>query len=120
MDSREEEGIDALRKELGARRRAPEPRRMGDVLNVLIARRGYAQVQTAAACGKPGKPPSERNSPGRRRAGEVRRGVLEVVVSNSTVLQELSFRKQELVERLAQLAPAHQIGNLRFRVGEVE
>jgi predicted nucleic acid-binding Zn ribbon protein len=93
---------------------------MGDVLNVLLARRGYAQVQAAAACARAWEAAAGAEFARRTRAGQVRRGVLEVMVSSSTVLQELSFRKKELIRRLGELAPAHQIRDLRFRVGEVE
>jgi hypothetical protein len=54
------------------------------------------------------------------RAGGMRRGVLEVIVRSSAVLQELSFEKRRLVARLAQLLPLRRIRDVRFRVGEIE
>ena len=38
------------------------------------------------------------------RPGNIRRGVLEVFVANSTLLQELAFQKTQLLERLRQAA----------------
>ena len=39
------------------------------------------------------------------RPGQVRRGTLEVVVANSTLMQELGFQKRDLLDALAR-APA--------------
>jgi hypothetical protein len=47
----------------------------------------------------------------------VRRGVLEVLVGNSTLAQELGFQKKSLVKRLAELLPEEKIRDLKFRVG---
>ena len=54
------------------------------------------------------------------RVGAIRRNTLEVLVANSTLLQELGFQKQGLLNSLAQLLPDEKIENLRFRVGNVE
>jgi hypothetical protein len=45
---------------------------------------------------------------------------LEVVVANSTLMQELGFQKQDLLGALAKLLPDEGIKNLRFRVGNIE
>ena len=52
--------------------------------------------------------------------GEVRRGVLNVTVAHSTLLEELSaFRKSSLLKALRSDAPATTIHDIRFRVGPV-
>ena len=52
--------------------------------------------------------------------GEVRRGVLNVTVAHSTLLEELSaFRKPSLLKALRSGAPATTIHDIRFRVGPV-
>ena len=52
--------------------------------------------------------------------GEVRRGVLNVTVAHSTLLEELSaFRKPSLLKALRSAAPATIIHDIRFRVGPV-
>ena len=53
-------------------------------------------------------------------AGGIRRGALEVYVANSTLMQELTFQKPDLLEKLRQLLPDEKIANLRFRVGAIE
>ena len=95
-------------------------RKMGDVLNDLIARRGYAQVQTIAECAGAWRDAAGADFARHSRAGHVRRGVLEVIVRNSAVLQELSFQKKKIVKRLAQSAAGRQIRDVRFRVGEID
>ena len=50
-------------------------------------------------------------------SGGLRRGTLEVVVTNSTLMQELGFQKADLLETLTRLLPDQGIKDLRFRVG---
>jgi predicted nucleic acid-binding Zn ribbon protein len=51
--------------------------------------------------------------------GKTRRGVLEIVAANSTLIQELSFRKKELLGKLKALAPDEAIRDIRFKSGVV-
>jgi hypothetical protein len=44
---------------------------------------------------------------------------LEVFVANSVVLQELTFRKADLLRKLAEKLPQFKIRDLRFRSGAV-
>jgi predicted nucleic acid-binding Zn ribbon protein len=96
-----------------------EPQRIADVISGLLARRGYARVQSAAA-----SEAAWREAAGhlaaKTRPGNVKRGVLEVIVLNSTVLQELTFQKKRIVQRLAELLPDEKIRDVRFRVGMIE
>ena len=39
---------------------------------------------------------------------------------NSTVLQELTFRKRQLLQQLAENEQGLEFKNLKFRVGEIE
>jgi hypothetical protein len=50
------------------------------------------------------------------RPGRIRQGVLDVFVANSTVNQELTFCRREIVKRLAEALPQHSITDLRLRV----
>ena len=95
------------------------PQAIGDVLAQLMARRGFARVQSAAAFES-----AWREAAGEMarftRLGQVRRGRLEVIAANSTIIQELSFRKLELIHALARLLPDERINGIRFRVGSVD
>ena len=100
--------------------RIPPPKPVRDVLSQLLAKRGYAQVQTAAA-----STAAWREAVGERisvdtRPGSVRRGVLEVLVRNSSVMHELAFVKTKVIKALARLAPEQGIKDLRLRVGTID
>ena len=95
------------------------PQKIGDVITDLMARRGYAQEAAHEECRRAWQETAG-NLQKFSRATEVRRGVLQVLVSNSVVMQELTFRKQELVDAMALALPNHRIRDIRFRVGAVK
>lgn len=93
------------------------PQRMDQVVASLLARKGYAQLQDGLEVNAAWEQAVGQPHGSASRAGGVRRGVLEVIVASSIVLQELTFRKKKLVALLAQALPEHRITDLRFRVG---
>ncbi len=99
-------------------RRGPRP--LSEILGELFTVRGYGRLSARqeledawnAAVGEP--------SCRQTRLGEVRRGVLNVTVAHSTLLEELAaFRKPALLAALRSGAPATTIHDIRFRVGEI-
>jgi|SRR5437879_4944344 predicted nucleic acid-binding Zn ribbon protein len=101
------------------KRRGPQP--LSVILGELFAARGYGQLRAAseledawnAAVGEPGCRQT--------RIGSVRRGVLNVTVAHSTLLEELAaFQKPALLAALRQNAPSTVIHDIRFRVGPVD
>ena len=100
--------------------RLPPVKPMGQAISQLLARTGYAQIQTAATCDAAWREAVGAKLAASTRAGSVKRGVLEVLVSNSSVLQELAFLKTKAVKTLKQLVPEQQIRDVRFRVGAIE
>ena len=99
-------------------RRGPRP--LSDILGELFTVRGYGRLRARqeledawnVAVGEP--------CCRQTRLGEVRRGVLNVTVAHSTLLEELSaFRKPALLEALRSGAPATTVHDIRFRVGPV-
>ena len=50
------------------------------------------------------------------RPGLVRRGVLEVFVSHSALVQEFGFQKRAVLARLAELVPTAGISDIRCRL----
>jgi predicted nucleic acid-binding Zn ribbon protein len=95
------------------------PKVIGQVLSELMSRRGYARVQGAAAYDAAWRAAAGPLAAEYTRPGQLRRGTLDVVVANSTLVQELGFQKQALLKALASLLPDEGIENLRFRVGEI-
>jgi predicted nucleic acid-binding Zn ribbon protein len=96
-----------------------QPRKIGDVLAQLIARRGYAREQSSAALGGAWQEAAGQQFAAVTRAGAVRRGTLEVLVSNNLLAQELGFQHDQLIAKLQKLSPELKITKLRFRVAVV-
>ncbi len=95
------------------------PRQIGDVLAQLIARRGYAREQSSAALQAHWQEAAGQQLAAVTRVGALRRGTLEVLVSNNLLAQELGFQKDEIIARLQKLSPEANINKLRFRIGTI-
>lgn len=97
---------------------ARKPKRISNVLAQVMQRKGYAQIKTG----------SERDEAWAEAAGELasttrvgalRRGVLQIEVANSLLMQELTFRKEELIKKLQTALPDAGIKQIKFRIGRV-
>lgn len=99
-------------------RRGPQP--IGDILSQIMARRGLARVRSGEAFAAAWTEAAGAAMAAYTRAGLVRRGVLEVIVGNSVLVQELTFRKAALLADLARLLPDERIADVKFRVGPIE
>jgi predicted nucleic acid-binding Zn ribbon protein len=89
------------------------------VLAQLITARGYGRIQadadfTAAWQAAAGETLARYTLPGR-----LKRGVLEITVSNSAIVQELTFQKQNILADLQAELPMARIRDLRFRIGAI-
>ncbi|MEN6367439.1 MAG: DUF721 domain-containing protein [Thermoguttaceae bacterium] len=96
------------------------PQAIGNVLSELMARRGFARVQSAGAYEAAWREAAGAMIARYTRVGPLRRGTLEVIVANSTLVQELGFQKSQLLKNLAELLPDEGIEGLRFRVGNIQ
>jgi predicted nucleic acid-binding Zn ribbon protein len=96
-----------------------QPRRIGNIVADLVARRGYARIQATATFSEAWQEAAGVQLGKFSRAGAVKRGVLEVQVANSTMVQEMTFQKAMLLKKLAALAPDENIRDLKFRVGPI-
>jgi predicted nucleic acid-binding Zn ribbon protein len=90
---------------------------IGDILSELMAKTGFARIQSGEALAAAWRSAAGELAARYSRAGSVKRGKLEIVVSNSTLLQELNFRKKDLIATLAGALPDHGIRDLKFRLG---
>ena len=99
---------------------ARSPKQLGTVLAELMARRGYARVESTRQYESAWNEAVGPLVAAYTRVGSLRRGTLEVLVANSTVVQELVFQKQALLKTLDQLLPEEGIKNLRFRAGPIQ
>jgi hypothetical protein len=101
-------------------RRAPEPQRMGNVVAQLVARRGYLQQKSTNELSVAWeKEAAKVGADGKTRIGRISRGVLEVFVLNSALLQMLTFHKVSLTKAMKAAAGGSAIKEVRFKVGPI-
>ena len=96
------------------------PTQIAAIMSELITRRGYARVQATASYDDAWREAAGELAAKYTRVSQVRRGSLEVIVANSTLVQELTFQKRAILKQLAKLLPEEKIVDLRFRVGPIE
>lgn len=96
------------------------PRRMADVLSELLARSGCARVQATANLDEAWREAAGEALAEYTRPGRIRRGVLEIMTAHSPLIQEMTFRKQQLLAKLLERLPDQGIRDLRFRLGAIE
>jgi predicted nucleic acid-binding Zn ribbon protein len=94
-----------------------QPRRIGDIMSELLARRGYAREQSGDKCAQAWREAAGELLASCTRATQVRRGVLEVWVDSSTMVQEIGFQKAAIIKRLAETIPEENIRDLKLRLG---
>ncbi len=97
-----------------------KPKPIGSILSELMARRGYARVIAAGISAEAWRQAAGELLAAHSRAGQARRGVLEVFVTNSTLAQEMNFEKQAILARLAVSRPEEAIRDLKIRVGPLD
>ena len=95
--------------------RGPKP--IANILSELMVRQGYTRVQSAGRYASAWREAAGPLAAEHTGVGALRRGVLEVIVANSTLMQELTFQKPTLLEALTETLPSEGIEDLRFRLG---
>ena len=97
----------------------PRLKQASGVLGQLMARRGIAQQQTTNELVETWSQIVGISFAGHTRLGNLKRGVLEVHVANSMISQQLSFKKQNILDQLEEQLPNNKIRDLRFRIGSI-
>jgi len=95
---------------------ARRPRTIDRLIPRIIARSGVAGTQASQELDSTWKQVAGKQWSNCTMAGPVRRGSLEVFVTDSMVLQELVFHQQDLLQQLNQKLPQTKISAFRFRV----
>jgi predicted nucleic acid-binding Zn ribbon protein len=98
---------------------AMRPKPIANILSELMSRRGYGRELSDQQFGEVWRQVAGPQIAAMTRPGQLKRGVLEVIVANSTLLQEFTFQKGSLLTQMQQKLPDAQIKDLRFRVGSV-
>ena len=99
--------------------RSRQPTKIADALGELLARRGFARVQSTAALETAWQQIAGDTLAPHTRLSGLKRGKLEIQIANSVLLQEVSYRKTELLQQMIAAAPDAGIRDLRFSVGPV-
>jgi hypothetical protein len=89
---------------------------IGRVMSRLMARTGYDREQTSGGLAAAWQQAAPGPLRGASQPGLVRRGVLEVFVSHSALVQELGFHKRDVLAKLAEILPAEGITDIRCRL----
>lgn len=97
-----------------------KPKQIGKVLAQLVVRRGYARIRQLGEQEEVWRAVAGETFADLTRFSTIRRGTFEVLVANSLVMQELVFRKEELLERLQEALPEAKIKQLRFKLGSIQ
>ncbi len=94
------------------------PELLGEVLSRLFTARGWGRRQERLRLEQAWATAAGPEAAVQTQVGALRRGVLEVLVANSVLLQELAhFHKRRLLEQLRQKLPGVTLTDLRFRLG---
>ncbi len=101
---------------------ARHPKRIGNVVAQLVQRKGYAQIRAAGDREEAWRTAlveqGDDQWTGATRVVGLRRGVFEVQVANSLLMQELTFHKETLLERLQDALPEDGVKRIKFTVGQ--
>jgi Dna[CI] antecedent, DciA len=96
-------------------------RSLSDILCELIAKRGYGRLLAREMLENAWNTAIGRTYYRQTQVGEIRRGVLNVTVAHSSLLEELAaFRKAMLLAALQSSDLGKEIRDIQFQVGPVE
>ena len=95
---------------------ARRPRTLDRLIPRIIARSGVAGQQAGQETESAWKQVAGKQWANCSLAGPIRRGNLEVFVTDSMVHQELVFHQHDLLQQINQLLPQTKISAFRFRV----
>jgi predicted nucleic acid-binding Zn ribbon protein len=95
-----------------------QPKPVANIIAQLVQRKGYAQVRQAGQYNDAWASAAGHFA-AQSEVGQLSRGVLEVTVANSLVMQELTFEKERILAALKAALPDAGVKQLRLRVGKI-
>ena len=99
---------------------ARSPRNIRTVIGDLMIRKNYGKPQSAALLEKAWTEAVGKEFANHTCVGELRRGVLHVVVRSSLIVQELNFVKHDILQKLQSNNPDMKVRDVRFRTGSID
>ena len=95
------------------------PKKSADILGRLMARKGYAQTESANELEEVWNQVVGLKWQTKTKVGNINRGVLEVFVASSMVNQQIGFQKRKILKEIQTRLPKNKIKDLHFRIGNV-
>jgi hypothetical protein len=121
LDSHDEQDFENLINDMKHKKfRVPRSQTARSIVNRLLAKRGYAQVEQRDQIQELWNQAVGPLLAQQSRCGRLLRGTMEVFVANSMVLSELTFDKVNILARLQRNAAGKAIQNLKFKLGAVD
>lgn len=97
-----------------------KPKEMSNVVAQIIAETGVGQSQSQQQLQSAWQKAAGDLIATVTRPGNIRRGTLEIFVENSAIMQQLSFKKQQLLDAISQQFGAAEIRDIRFMIGVIK
>jgi predicted nucleic acid-binding Zn ribbon protein len=111
------------KKKMGIRFFKPEkgPEKIADILSKLFVAKGWGRKQERLKLEKSWAEAAGEEYAEHTRVIVLKKGVLEVSVDSSALLQELTqYQKRPILMRLRKLLPASVLTDLRFKYGKAK
>ncbi len=97
-----------------------KPKQARDVINNVIARRGIAVEKSNHQLQNVWDSVVGMDIANQTKLGNLRRNILEIIVTNSSLMQILGFNKHQYIEKLNQEMRTGEIKDIRFRIGRMD
>jgi len=102
-----------------SRHYARQPKPVKDIIAKLVMRRGLGRVLASAQLEEIWHQIVGRDVAAHSRPGQIRGGILEVIVTHSVLKQEMRYTEQQTLAQLRQHAPQLAVRGLRYRIGRI-
>jgi predicted nucleic acid-binding Zn ribbon protein len=97
--------------------RLPKP--VDSILSQVIAKRGYAAASAATELAEAWSTAAGEAIATHTQVVGLRRGQFEVIVANSTMMQEINFHRPRLLKAIQEAIPSARITALKLKVGRI-
>jgi hypothetical protein len=101
----------------GQDQRGSGPRPLGEALGALFVARQFGEIRGTSELEQSWRDAVGTEHDAETRVVALRRGVLTIEVAHPILLNQVSFRRVELLDAMRRALPDRQIRDIRFRIG---
>ena len=98
---------------------ARQPKPIGKIMSKVMLQGGYGRQMAAGQLDAAWKIAAGEAFGKDTRAGKIRKGCLSITARNSIVKQELTYSKEEILQRIQAELPELDIRDLRVQIGKI-